>query len=745
MQTNFFSFGIPSESFQAQTIPFEAEKLRELRAEHNASYSFFRNGDSIIISPHSDDSPELGEPKTFDPAEHPKLVGSLLRHLLFQEFRKKLADVIPTSFSPLEFQSRHNKHDPIFSLVPEDMRETIGYPRVMSIAVETISQGGKPKHGLLVSYRNRWRLNATLADLHEDEFPIIGCEVLAIERLEGMDGVLAPKENLIGVVQSIEGDEARIETNNGTILHSMSDLTIRRSPRQLSMFLRQHIGDAKTEQVFNAIRKNSERNANPNQMIREIREIGKWISSLRFKNGDNFSAYTSSDCQLRGPSYKLERTKLIFDYTPGTANDRPLSGLWRNGPFDSSKFDPKSPHVLLMFRGKNRGAMTEFFGRLVDGIPESDYFKKGLRDLFRLHEVKHSLALIEGDSPKHYEQAFDEAVSKNNERNFDIVLVECSDDSEKMPPNENPYLKTKVRAMGLGIPVQCVRDSHVRATEEHANTLGPLALQMYAKIGGQPWRLPASQSVDQELIIGLGSSLRRQNAWQGAEQSRVVGLTTFFLGDGRYVLGENLPAVPYEEYFESLLAYLEKAINELSDDYGWEDGQSVRVVFHVFKPLKNLEVEVVDELMKRFKRFNIVYAFVTVSLQHRWLMYQNLERQGRNTLIVPSERTENLILDDRACLVQLKGNKDRTNFRHKPPQPVKIRVHEKSTYDDLQYISQQVMDFSCLFWRGFFPSELPVTIQYSKLMADLTSKLQQIDGWNPAVINQHFRRKKWFL
>jgi len=40
---------------------------------------------------------------------------------------------------------------------------------------------------------------------------------------------------------------------------------------------------------------------------------------------------------------------------------------------------------------------------------------------------------------------------------------------------------------------------------------------------------------------------------------------------------------------------------------------------------------------------------------------------------------------------------------------------------------------------------LPVTILYSKLMADLTSKLQQIDGWNPSVIDQHFRRKKWFL
>lgn len=745
MLTNFFPFGVPSDSFQAQVIPYSADKLRQMRLKHNSEYSFFRYREMIAVSPHTENAPQLGKYETFDPAAHPGLVGSLLRHLLFQEFRNKITDVVPTSFAPLEFPSRKANHDPIAALLPDEIQNVFGYPRVISIAVEQIMQGGKPKHGLLISYRNRWQLSLSLEDLLSQGYAVVGSEVLSLEPMEGLRGVLAPKESLLGVVESVDGEMARIKTNQGIVERPLNELTIRRTRRQLAKFLKLRIGDEKTEMLFKMVLAHNKKQANPDMMINEIRQVGKWISSLRFRNGDNFSAFTSSDCELRGPSYKLERSKLIFDYAPGTAIDRPLSGLWNHGPFDSSKFDPKSPHILLMFRGSNRGAMTEFFGRLIDGLPESAYFKKGFRDLFRLHEIKHSIAVIEGETPEAYESAFDLAVKQNSDRNFDLVLVECSDDSEKFPPKKNPYLRTKVRAMSLGIPVQCVRDSHVRATSEHANTLGPLALQMYAKIGGQPWRLPASQTVDQELIVGLGSSLKRQNAWQNAEQSRVVGLTTFFLGDGRYVLGENLPAVAYDDYFDRLLEYLEKTINLVSEEYGWNDGENVRVVFHVFKPLKNIEVDVVDVLMKRFKRFNIVFAFVTVSLNHPWMMYQKLEKERGKTFTVPSERCANLILNNSTCLVQVKGNKDRTNFNHRPPLPVKIQIHEKSTYDDLQYISQQVMDFSCLTWRGFFPSELPVTIHYSKLMADLTSKLQQIDGWNPAVIDQHFRRKKWFL
>ena len=68
-----------------------------------------------------------------------------------------------------------------------------------------------------------------------------------------------------------------------------------------------------------------------------------------------------------------------------------------------------------------------------------------------------------------------------------------------------------------------------------------------------------------------------------------------------------------------------------------------------------------------------------------------------------------------------------------------------STYRDLQYIAQQIHDFAFLSWRSFFPNDTPVTVFYSQLMASLSAKLQRVKGWNPIFLDQHFRRKKWFL
>ena len=83
MLTNFFPFGLNDDPIQVQTVEYSDEKLPELRTEHNSTNSFFRYGENIVISPHASDVVPLGKFEEFVPSEHPKLIASLLRHLLF--------------------------------------------------------------------------------------------------------------------------------------------------------------------------------------------------------------------------------------------------------------------------------------------------------------------------------------------------------------------------------------------------------------------------------------------------------------------------------------------------------------------------------------------------------------------------------------------------------------------------------------------------------------------------------------
>jgi hypothetical protein len=449
---------------------------------------------------------------------------------------------------------------------------------------------------------------------------------------------------------------------------------------------------------------------------------------------------------FEGSSVPLHRTNLVFDYGPGASATSPLVGLSNFGPFNAARFERNDLRVLALFHPQSRGAITQFLKRLIDGIPESKYFQRGLKALFRLTSVNPVLKELKSSFADAYEEAIDEAVKDADNRGFDLALVECPEGSKAIPLKENPYSRARARLMSYGIPTQGVRDEHLRAAQEALQwTLGPMALQIYAKVGGTPWRLPATQSVDREILIGIGHALERPNLWSGAEQSKVVGITTFFLGDGSYMLGERLRSVPYAEYFEELLKALKASIDSVAQDYAWKEGESVRIVFHIFKPIKHVEADVVARLVESFPQFKILFAFVTISTEHPWMMFRDSTERNGQVSVSLCERGDNLILDSHSCLLQIRGDRDRPNKKQRPPYPVLIRVHEKSTYKDLKFIAQQIHDFAFLSWRSFFPSETPVTVFYSNLIATESSKLNKIPGWNPAFLDKHFRRKQWFL
>ena len=121
-------------------------------------------------------------------------------------------------------------------------------------------------------------------------------------------------------------------------------------------------------------------------------------------------------------------------------------------------------------------------------------------------------------------------------------------------------------------------------------------------MGGTPWVLPSQRSVDREIIIGIGHSLLRKNQYKNSEQNRVVGITTFLSSDGQYLLGDKVKDVPFESYFQELLDSLKNSIKRLSSEQGWADGDTIRLIFHIFKPIKNTEFDVISQLIKEIPK-----------------------------------------------------------------------------------------------------------------------------------------------
>ena len=746
MITNFFKIELPADRFTIQRVPYTEDRLRELRADYNHVASFARYGNFIYVSPQTDgEAIEIGERVPVKVEQHPDLFGSLIRHLLFRTFRSEAGDLVPESFVPLRFASRQPEHDPVREHLPENLQGQLGFPRITETQVRSMTVDGKTQFGLLIHVRHRWRFPVSLAQLHREGYKLLGCTVIGSVPIPGLENVLAPDETLLGAVESIDGDNASVGTNEGTKVWPLASLSLQRSRHQIGQYLAFKLGSSKADFIFRNVRESQRKQAHPSYTFGEVRKLATWFAKQTYANDDGFSFVVTKDSELPVVGMPLEPTRLVFSPTPGASEFSPLKGLSKHGPYDVGQFDRKNLRLLVIFHEKNRGSATEYVGSLIKGIPES-LFEKGLQSLFRLHKVDTVLEPIAAHFAEDYEKAIDLALNNAGTRGFDLALVECPTESKSFPEAENPYYRAKARLMTFGIPVQCVTEMQLRAPKKALGySLGPTALQIYAKLGGQLWYLPSSQSVDHEVIIGIGHSLRRSNSYAGAEQSRIVGLTTFFLGDGRYLFSEELQSVPYAEYFDTLLKNLVSSLNTVSADYAWKKNSTVRIVFHVFKPIKHLEADVVAELIKRYPDYNILFAFVMISTEHPWMMYADAQHKQGAWEITPCERCANLVLDEWSCLLQMRGPNDRPDKRQPLPTPVLVRIHEKSTYKDLPFIAQQVLDFSYMSWRSFFPSEIPVTVFYSEIMAELTAALAKVRNWNPVTLNTHFRRKKWFL
>jgi hypothetical protein len=96
-------------------------------------------------------------------------------------------------------------------------------------------------------------------------------------------------------------------------------------------------------------------------------------------------------------------------------------------------------------------------------------------------------------------------------------------------------------------------------------------------------------------------------------------------------------------------------------------------------------------------------------------------------------------------LLALTGAKEVLQAEHGIPRPVLLRLHRGSTFSDMTYLARQVYFFASHSWRAFTPSGLPVTVDYSRMMAKLLGQLDTTTNWQPDVLIGRTGSRRWFL
>ncbi|ESZ31563.1 hypothetical protein X732_29615 [Mesorhizobium sp. L2C066B000] len=452
----------------------------------------------------------------------------------------------------------------------------------------------------------------------------------------------------------------------------------------------------------------------------------------------------------------IKKPTLVFDPSgvkTDTWNER---GLDKHGPYDQRTFSPKEMRIAVICREADEGRVEGFLAKFLDGMPHvivgenRKPYEKGFIRRFALSAPKVHTFTAKSSSVPDYLNACRAALKFAHDQGFEwsLAIAQIDKDFRELLGPDNPYFAIKAAFLKQRVPIQeLTLETMSTPDRQLVYILNNISLASYAKIGGIPWLLKSGPTVGHELVIGIGS--QTVSSSRLGEKQRVVGITTVFTHDGRYLLDDRTRAVPYGEYEAALSETLTRAIERVRTEDNWRSTDAVRLVFHVFQQIKDYEADAVGKLVENLGFSDVKYAFVHVVDSHPYTLFDEhmpgvkfgYEMKGAYA----PERGLCISLGRDERLLSFTGSREVKQTHHGLPRPTLLRLHRNSTFRDMTYIARQAFDFANHSWRMLTPAPLPITIHYAELIARLLAGLKDTPGWDEDTMLGPVGRTRWFL
>ena len=614
---------------------------------------------------------------------------------------------------------------------------------------------GRPEVALVAGVRTHWQIDAQLRDLNAAGVTLGGLHVVWRDVEKG-------QRRLVGRVRRLSGDTVELSESFAEDSVPASAVRVEGSVESFKRCLTPILGRgwADFDRTRDAEQGDLLTGPGLDQQLRSMHAHLKkgtvlLCPGLRCKVGEQIEVRNEPG---HATVVKLPSPQYCFDAARTKLDRQAWPGLVRWGPYSAQSFDRRTPRILLVAPKSLAGRAGQFAAKLRGGVQVAGKaaFAKGLTGTFHLVNPKFEACDVPPPTAATtpaaaYRGALEHHLARESAYDAAVVIVE--DRHGEGPAEVNAYLAAKATLLTHGIPVQVCRASEITKPDAKLQyMLQNVAVALYAKLGGVPWTVDHAQTVDDEVVLGMGAAELVQT--RVFERQRFVGVTTVFRGDGNYLLSNLSRQCRYEDYPDVLRGSMRDVLADVKQRNNWRPGDLVRVVFHAFKPLKRVEVaRIVRECAESVAgEQTLEFAFLTVSNDHGFKLL-DLDQKGIEDRY-GGGGAKGTFAPERGTVVQLGAN-TRLVCANGPslvkrslsplPTPLLVSLHPDSTYRDLAYLSDQVLKFTSLSWRSTLPARRPVTIYYSELIAGLLARLEGTPGWSPAVLNTKLKTRKWFL
>ena len=740
--------------------PYDKSLLEQLRKNYGQSHIFRceRNENTIVDIPVVQGAKPLSD-KTFeiDLFDEFRFWPALLNAALVRAFDKKreILDDYPVQVLG-SLQTNYIK--------AEKLPEWVQIRQLHEFTPRTIfDENDAPMFGVLIDVRTRNLLRASCTELINLGLSLTGKYVVIDS--EERDVRITPRPKLVGRVKDVSGGRLLLEDfREGYESINADDARLTGNLVDFKWCVKSLLGNPADYVLNNARDLSNQIHSGPGRLQAIRKTLGylqnaglEAVPGVSFEFGELLAG-----ADPRFPCTEtIKKPPLVFD-PAGTRKDVwNERGIKANGPYDQRTFTPKKLNIAVICQSRYEGQVDTFMAKFLDGMPDVKTGPQGRQQarygdgfLRRYHLEKANVQHFTANSPtlKAYEDACRAALDTTveSDTSWDLAIVQVEEAFKHLPEKNNPYYGSKSLLLKNHVAVQSVRLETINQPDKNlVFSMNQMSLACYAKLGGRPWLLGAEQTVGHELVIGIGSHVASDSRIGGG--TRYVGITTVFSSDGSYHLSERTNVVPFEEYTDALTETLKRTIVRVREEDNWRNTDRVRLIFHMFKPAKDVEAESVRSAVESLNLENVTYAFIHVAPQHPFLIF-DLDQEGeppwdqKKKGVLGPVRGLHLKLSEYQSLVVFSGVSELKKATDGLPRPCLLTLHRNSTFRDMTYLARQAFDFTAHSWRIMSPEPFPITIRYSDIISQRLAGLKHIDSWDDdAVKFREIGRTPWFL
>ena len=252
-----------------------------------------------------------------------------------------------------------------------------------------------------------------------------------------------------------------------------------------------------------------------------------------------------------------------------------------------------------------------------------------------------------------------------------------------------------------------------------------IAIAILAKLGGIPWRL--YRPIKNDLVIGIGADR------SGVTENHFIGCAFCFKNDGRFN--------GFNAFEKKDTVQLASAIKQTIEEYIKEFKEFDRLVIHYYKKMNEAEEEPIKQVLNHLN-LSLPYLIVTVNdteSKDYVLFDTSFDGKMPKSGTYIKTKWNEFILCNNTRYSGGTGTK-LEGF----PFPVKIKI-KSSNYEKIndiivvREIIDQIYQFSRIYWKSVRQRNMPVTIEYSELVAKMLSHFSN------KKLGKYARNSLWFL